>query len=305
MSTAAVIERPRARLLLDLVALTKPRVTSLVMATAAVGMGLAPGQIPLGRAAIMLAMTALLVAAANAFNCWLERDTDAFMQRTAGRPLPAGRLDAGTALVFASVLAVASVPLLGLGVNRITGLLGALALSSYVWVYTPLKFRSPWAMVVGAVPGALPPLMGWTAVTGELGAGGVALFAIVFVWQMPHVIGLSVYRRADYAAAGIRVLPLARGLRASQWHAIAWALLLVPVSVSPYLFGFGGYAYLSAALVLSGLYVLAAVRGLTVMGAAQSESAAEPVADGWGRRLFLWSLLYLPLLFLVLLLDPS
>jgi heme o synthase len=305
MSTAAAIERPRARLLIDLVALTKPRVTGLVMATAAVGMGLAPGRIPLARAAFMLGMTALLVAAANAFNCWLERDTDAFMQRTAGRPLPAGRLEPGTALLFASVLAVASVPLLALGVNRMTGLLGAIALSSYVWVYTPLKFRTPWAMVVGAVPGALPPLMGWTAVTGALGAGGVTLFAIVFVWQMPHVIGLSVYRRADYAAAGIRVLPLARGLRASQWHAIAWALLLVPVSVSPHAFGLGGYAYLAVALVLSGLYVLAAVRGASAVKRGTSEADAASTADLWGRRLFLWSLLYLPLLFLVLLLDPS
>ena len=303
MSTAAVIERPRARLLLDLVALAKPRVTGLVMATAAVGMGLAPGRIPHGRAAFMLAMTALLVAAANAFNCWLERDTDAFMQRTAGRPLPAGRLEPGTALVFASLLAVASVPLLALGVNRMTGLLGAIALSRYVWVYTPLKFRSPWAMVVGAVPGALPPLMGWTAVTDRLGAGGVALFAIVFVWQMPHVIGLSVYRRTDYAAAGIRVLPLARGLRASQRHALGWALLLVPVSVLPFVFGLGGYAYVAVALVLSGLYVVAAVRGARF--GARSDAEVEPSADVWGRRLFLWSLLYLPLLFLVLLLDAS
>ena len=296
MNTAAAIARPRARIVLDLVALTKPRVTGLVMATAAVGMGLAPGHIHLGHALVMLGMTALLVAAANAFNCWLERDTDAFMQRTAGRPLPAGRLDPSTALVFASVLSVASVPLLTWGVNRMTGLLGAIALLSYVWVYTPLKFRSPWAMVVGAVPGALPPLMGWTAVTGRLAPGGIALFAIVFVWQMPHVIGLSVYRRADYAAAGIRVLPLARGLRASRVHAIAWALALVPISALPWLFGLGRAAFLIAALGLSTVYVVAAAR---------SAGDSERSADVWGRRLFLWSLLYLPLLFLVLLLDQS
>lgn len=294
MTTAAAIARPRGRLIVDLIALTKPRVTGLVMATAAVGMGMAPGRVHLGRAAVMLGMTALLVAAANAFNCWLERDTDAFMQRTAGRPLPAGRLDPSTALVFASVLSVASVPLLTIGVNRMTGLLGAIALLSYVWVYTPLKFKSPWAMVVGAVPGALPPLMGWTAVTGRLAAGGIALFLIVFVWQMPHVIGLSVYRRADYASAGIRVLPLARGLRASRLHAIAWAILMVPVAVLPYVFGLGRGAFLFAALGLSAVYLIAAAR---------TAGDSEQTADVWGRRLFLWSLLYLPLLFLVLLLD--
>jgi protoheme IX farnesyltransferase len=293
-TTAAAIARPRSRLIVDLIALTKPRVTGLVMATAAVGMGMAPGHVHLGRAAVMLGMTALLVAAANAFNCWLERDTDAFMQRTAGRPLPAGRLEPSTALVFASVLSVASVPLLTLGVNRMTGLLGAIALLSYVWVYTPLKFKSPWAMVVGAVPGALPPLMGWTAVTGRLAAGGIALFLIVFVWQMPHVIGLSVYRRADYAAAGIRVLPLARGLRASRVHAIAWAVLMVPVAVLPYVFGLGRGAFLFAALTFSAVYLVAAAR---------TAGDSEQTADVWGRRLFLWSLLYLPLLFLVLLLD--
>jgi protoheme IX farnesyltransferase len=164
-----------------------------------------------------------------------------------------------------------------------------------VWLYTPLKLVSPHAMIVGAVPGALPPLMGWTAVTGTLGAGGLALFAIVFVWQMPHVIGLSVYRRTDYAAAGIQVLPLVAGLPAARRHAIAWAVLMLPVSAAPFALGLGGLPYLFVALALSGAYLLAAC--------ARVGSDAGAAFDAWGRKLFLTSLLYLPLLYLVLLLD--
>jgi heme o synthase len=180
MSTVAA--RPRLLpLVIDLVALTKPRVTGLVMATAAVGMGVAPGVIGLSQALYMLATTALLVGAANSLNCWLERESDAFMRRTRGRPLPAGRLNPPVAFGFATALTLVSLPMLSIAVNPVTGLLGTLSLFSYVWLYTPLKYKTPYAMVVGAVPGALPPLMGWTAVTGEIGWGGLVLFGIVFV----------------------------------------------------------------------------------------------------------------------------
>ena len=219
MSTVAA--RPRLLpLVIDLVALTKPRVTGLVMATAAVGMGVAPGVIGLSQALYMLATTALLVGAANSLNCWLERESDAFMRRTRERPLPAGRLNPPIAFGFATALTLVSLPMLSIAVNPVTGLLGTLSLFSYVWLYTPLKYKTPYAMVVGAVPGALPPLMGWTAVTGEIGWGGLVLFGIVFVWQMPHVIGLSSFRQSEYAAASIRVLPLVRSERVTRWHAI-------------------------------------------------------------------------------------
>jgi protoheme IX farnesyltransferase len=295
MSTAAISARPTSRLISDLVALTKPRVTLLVVATSAVGMGMAPGSVGLRQALVMLATTVLLVGAANALNCWLERDSDAFMQRTAGRPLPARRLPPSIALSFAAALAASSVPLLVTLVNPATGALGALALVSYVWLYTPLKFVTPHAMIIGAVPGALPPLMGWTAVTGELGAGGLALFAIVFVWQMPHVIGLSVYRRADYGAAGIKVLPLVVGPARARLHAIGWALLMLPTAVAPFALGLGGYVYLAVAVLLSGIYLAAALPRL--------EGDGDAAVDRWGRKLFLTSLLYLPLLYLVLMLD--
>jgi protoheme IX farnesyltransferase len=233
------------------------------------------------------------VGSANALNCWLERETDGFMTRTAGRPLPAGRLDGMVALAFGLALAVVSLPLL-YAVNPVTGHLGLLALVSYVAIYTPMKFHSPHAMIVGAVPGALPPLMGWTAVTGRIGPGGLVLFGIVFLWQMPHVIGLSTYRREEYMKAGIRVLPAVYGPRATQLHAIGWALTLLPVSASLYVLGIAGPVYLVVALVLSAVYAAAALQGLW---------RTELTPDQWGRKVFFASLMYLPLLFTVLMLD--
>jgi protoheme IX farnesyltransferase len=293
MNTAAASSR-LTPFFLDLVALTKPRVTGLVMATAAVGMVLAPGTIALSRALLMLATTALLVGSANALNCWLERDTDCFMQRTCQRPLPARRLEPHVGFVFGALLALSSLPLLTWLVNPVTGLLGAISLLSYVWVYTPLKQRTPHAMVIGAVPGALPPLMGWTAVTGRVQLAGLVLFAIVFLWQMPHVIGLSVYRRHEYAKAGIRVLPLVRGPRVAQFHAIAWAALLLPVSLLAVPLHLGGLVYLVAAVLLGGAYL-----GATALALVRPQEDF----DRWGRRVFFTSLLYLPLLLSVLLLD--
>jgi heme o synthase len=293
MSNVAAFTRLRP-LVTDLLALTKPRVTALVMATAAVGMGMAPLPIALPQALSMIVATALLVAAANALNCWHERVTDALMKRTCDRPLPAGRLEPPLAFAFATALTLVSLPLLTVLVNPVTGLLGALSLFVYVWLYTPMKFKSPYAMIVGAVPGALPPLMGWTAVTGRVELGGLLLFAIVFAWQMPHVIGLSSYRRAEYAAAGIRVLPLVRTPRVTQLHAIGWAALLLPVSLALVPLGIGGVFYAAAAVVLFVFYFGATVRALLSPG----ESL-----DRWGRRVFLVSLFYLPLLLLALMLD--
>jgi heme o synthase len=295
MSSAAASSRLRP-LMTDLVTLTKPRVTSLVVATAAAGMGLAPGSLALPNALCALWATGMLVGSANAFNSWVERDTDGLMARTSRRPLPARRLEPQLAFGFAAALAVISLPVLTLGINPLTGLLGTLALWSYVWVYTPLKYRSPSALVVGAVPGALPPLMGWTAVTGRIDLGGLWLFAILFLWQMPHVIGLSIYRCRDYASAGVQVLPLVRGSRVAQRHAIAWAALLLPISLGAGRLGLGGPVYT----------VFAALLGIAYLGSTLYAwfRPAEP-PETWGRRVFLISLLYLPLLLSVLLLDQA
>ena len=183
-------------------------------------------------------------------------------------------------------------PTLWFAANPLTFALGVVALLSYVAIYTPLKYHTPLALHVGAVPGALPPLMGWTAVRGHLDAGGVALFAIVWLWQLPHVLGLSVYRRHEYEQANVRALPLTQGLAATRRHAIAGAALLLVVGVWPFTLGMGGYVYLVAALAIGTAFLVAALRPL----------GDDP--DRWGRRLFLVSLLHLPLLLLALVASP-
>src|SRR5688572_25744505 len=197
----SAIAQPQARAfgtVRDLVSLTKPRITLLVVITTAGGLWLAPGALSPWTVAVTLLATAIVVASANALNCWMERDSDRLMARTRNRPLPAGRLDARVALVFGVALGVASVPLFTFLVNPLTGLLAAIALVSYVWVYTPLKQKSWTALLVGAVPGALPPLMGWTAATGKLELPGLVLFAVLFVWQIPHFIAIALFRQDDY-----------------------------------------------------------------------------------------------------------
>jgi heme o synthase len=182
-----------------------------VICTAAGGMWLAPGPRDAVRAVALLLGTTLVVGAANALNNWLERDVDARMRRTRDRPLPAGRLHPRVALALGLGLPAVALPALGWFTNGLTATLAALALFSYVVVYTPLKQRSPLALVVGAVPGAIPPLMGWTAVTGRLDAGGLALFAVLFCWQLPHFLAVSIYLQDDYARGGLRVFALEHG----------------------------------------------------------------------------------------------
>jgi protoheme IX farnesyltransferase len=291
MSTAAVNSGllPTFR---DLVALTKPRVTSLVLATAGAGMVFAHGEPSLQRVTLMLLGTWMCVASANALNCFLERESDKRMLRTRDRPLPSGRLDPNLARSFGLVLGLVSLPVLALGTNLVTALLGLVALVSYVAVYTPMKTQSPAALVVGAVPGALPPLMGYAAVSGEIGAKGVLLFGLLFLWQLPHVIGLAAFRRDDYVAAGIRVLPAVYGPAKTRQQAILWASVLVLTSFIPCWLGWAGLGYLVVAAALGGMFVASTLRSLT---------GSTPAA--WGKRVFLTSLLYLPLLFLALLLD--
>jgi heme o synthase len=276
----------------DLVALTKPRVTLLVLWPAAVGMGIAPGTLGPVRALWMLLGTWLCVASANSLNCFIERESDKRMRRTSNRPLPAGRLDPSLARAFGLFLGVVSLPMLALGTNLVTSVLGFVALVSYVGVYTPMKQRSTFALIVGAVPGALPPLMGYAAVSGELGAKGVLLFALLFLWQIPHVIGLGAFRREDYVAAGIRVLPAVLGAERTRIHAVLWCLLLVSVSLLPQWLGWTSWLYLSVAIGLGAWFTSATLRPSSAANLTQ-----------WGRRVFFTSLFYLPLLFLALLID--
>jgi protoheme IX farnesyltransferase len=278
----------------DLVSLTKPRVTFLVVATAAGGMWLAPHRSTPSAALVALGAIALVVSSANALNCWMERDSDRHMTRTAKRPLPAGRLDARLALGFGLALGAVAVPALSLFVNPLTGLLGAFALVSYVWIYTPLKQRSWTALLVGAVPGALPPLMGWTAATGKLELPGVLLFGILFVWQVPHFIAIALFRRAEYERAGILVMPSVLGERRAKLHAVLYCAALVPLSLLLVPLGVAGRAYAVVALLIGAVFLGVCIRGLR-------PDAGAP----WARKLFGISLVYLTLLFAALIVDAG
>lgn len=278
----------------DVAALVKPNITLLVLITTAGGLWLAPGSVAwLGLIATLVG-TVLIVGAANTLNCYLERESDRFMARTCNRPLPAGRMQPRTALGFGILLAVLSVPLLTFGVNRVTGLLGALALVSYVWVYTPMKQLSPQAVVVGAIPGAMPPLMGWTAVTGRIEWPGLVLFGIMFIWQIPHFIAISVYREREYTEAGIFTVPATYGLRAARWHALLWSVALLPCSLMLVPLGVAGWLYFGLATALGLGFLAYALRGFR---------AQDP--NRWARSFFLYTLAYITFLFAAILLDAG
>jgi protoheme IX farnesyltransferase len=278
----------------DLVSLTKPRLSSLVLATTAGGVWMAPGELPFARAVVTMLATAGIVAAANALNCFIERKSDRFMARTRNRPLPSGRMEPGVALWFGLSLAGVSLPALALGANVLTACLGLVALLSYVLVYTPLKSRTSVAMLVGAVPGALPPLMGWTAVTGQVDTGGFVLFSILFLWQIPHFLAISLFRKEEYAAAGLKSVPLERGDEASRAQIVLYLVALVPMTLLPYQLHIAGAWYLAVAVVL----------GLSFLGMG-AVGFFRQLGKPWARQTFFFSLLYLTGLFVALMLDRT
>ncbi len=286
---------PARASLADLLSLTKPRINLLVLCTTATGIGLAPGHVEVWRAVVALVCTALVVGGANALNCYWERDTDALMLRTRDRPLPAGRVEPAEGLLVGLLLVTFSIPLLALVVNAMTGLLALVALGSYVWIYTPLKRVTPLALLVGAVPGAIPPLLGWTAVTGRLDPGGLWLFGLMFVWQLPHFLAIALYLKEDYARGGLRVTPLVLGETFARRELFAWTLGLLPVSLGLFWVGLGGrvYAGLAAAMWLGFLFF--AARSLRASDGVETQRA--------GRRVFAYSIVYLVVLLGAVLLD--
>lgn len=266
--------------------LTKPSVTALVMVTMVSG-ALATSQ-PIHGFRLGLAMfaTACVVGAANAFNMWMERDSDALMSRTRKRPLPTGRLSPEIVVGFGTLLAVVGLTLLATSIGSLPALLGWLALSSYVLAYTPLKRVTTWSLHVGAVPGAIPPLIGWASVTGELSSEAFALFAILFVWQLPHFLAIATFRAPEYGRAGLKVLPNVAGAAATERSIIVYSLLLGAVAVAPWALGMAGVAY--------GL--TASLGSLAFLGfALQGRGKLEP--NRWARRLFLASMPYLVVVF--------
>jgi len=286
--------RPSAKqVAVDLVALTKPRITFMVVLTGLGGYWLALRYFALdvdpSRMVAFLAATALIVSGANALNMFIERDSDAHMARTRNRPLPTRRLSPDTALRLGVLLSAISVPWLAFGVTPMTGLLGAIALGSYVLLYTPMKRKSPIALLVGCVPGALPPLMGWSAARGSVDGPGLILFGIMFLWQVPHFLAIATFRKDEYARAGLRVLPVVRGDRVTRHHVVRYlaALLLMSLLLVPY--GIGGTIYLIAALGLGAWFFVVGALGLRKTAGAL-----------WARRLFFVSMFYLMGLFAAL-----
>jgi protoheme IX farnesyltransferase len=279
----------------DYVALTKPGIVRMCLIMTAGGLWLAPQSSSWSVWVAALLGSGLAVASANAFNMVWEREGDRLMARTRDRPVAAGRLEVGFASAFAGLLGVAAMIVLALGSNLLTAGLAAFALLSYVLIYTPLKRITPLALVIGAIPGAVPPLLGWTAVTNSLDLPGAVLFAILLVWQMPHFLAISLFRKQDYAAAGIRCVPVVRGETVAKIQAIAWAALLIPVSMVLTPLGVTGPVYLVAAIVLGSVFLIQAIRGL-----GQQESTANV---RWARQLFVLSLVYLPALTIALVVD--
>lgn len=268
----------------DLCELFKARLNTLVLLTTLVGFTLGSrGRLDWGLLLWTLLGTALLAAGAAALNQVFERDLDALMRRTRDRPLPAGRMAPGRAALGGAAASVAGAMVLGLKVNLLTAMLGAVTLFVYLFVYTPMKRRTPINTLVGAVPGALPPVIGWAAARGEIGAVGWALFVFQFFWQMPHFLAIAWLYREDYARAGLRMLPVLdpSGERTAH-HALSHAIALLMVSLAPVLLRLAGPVYGLGAL-LSG----AGFCWLTVRFLRQRDNARA-------RRLFLGSVIYLP-----------
>lgn len=276
----------------DMIDLGKPRLSVLVIFTSATGVWLAPSPPGPARTLAFLLATSCLVASANVLNAWIERDTDARMHRTRNRPLPAGRLDPPVALVYGIVLAALSLAGVALSSNALTTLLGAIAFVFYVLIYTPMKRWTPWAVVVGAVPGAIPPLMGWTAATGSLGAPGWFLFGILFFWQLPHFIAIALHLEQDYRRGGIQALPVARGPLSARRILFLTTVLLVAFTLAAPAFGVGGAASVLAAALLGAGFLVWAAAGLR-----------RDASSAWARRLFAFTLIYLPILVTVVVLD--
>jgi protoheme IX farnesyltransferase len=288
--TAAAAEHDS--LLRDLVALCKPGITRMNVLMVAGGLALTGTNPGWGVIVGVLVGSSLAIAAANVLNQYLERDGDKLMARTASRPLPNGRMVPDLALHFGRGLAFASIAVLALTVNILTAGLALIAMLSYVLVYTPLKRVTPLAVVIGAVPGAIPPLMGWTAATGSIDLPGVALFGILLAWQIPHFLAISLFRFDDYKRAGIKTVPVVRGERVAKWQAIAWAVVLLAASLSLVPLGIAGPIY-GVVVGALGLWYL----GYSLVGLRASSGPK------WARKYFFASLIYLPAFTLVLALD--
>ena len=277
------------------IALTKPRITWLILMSTAIGFyfGAAAGWTWLTFLHTLVG-TGLIASGTAALNQWYEAEADAKMKRTEGRPLPAGLISAAKALWFAIGLSILGFLELGLGNNWLTAGLGLFTLASYLFVYTPLKQRTPHSTTVGAIPGAMPPLIGYAAAHGSLTWDAWALYAILFVWQFPHFYAIAWMYREDYGNAGIRMLPVVdRDGTSTAWHIAVTSLLLIPVSLAPVFLSMTGKVYLAGAVAMGLFYLYLSAQTLRSLTFASA------------RAVLLASVIYLPVLYVLLLLDHT
>ena len=280
----------------DYIALMKPRVMSLVVFTALVGMAAAPGSMPPATALLSLIFIAIGAGASGALNMWYDADIDIKMQRTATRPIPRGRVQASDALYLGAALSVFSDLALGFTANWTAASLLALTIGFYLFVYTMwLKRRTPQNIVIGGAAGAFPPMVGWAAMTGTVEFGGILLFLIIFLWTPPHFWALSLYRTGDYERAGVPMLPVVAGKDHTRFQILLYSLLLIPVTLLPLMTGMAGALYAVSAVILGALFLIGAATVFVRRKGAAAEKAA--------RGLFGYSILYLFALFSLLLLE--
>ncbi|MDX1487468.1 MAG: heme o synthase [Acidiferrobacterales bacterium] len=291
--TARARKRTAATVMREYLELTKPRVVSLIVFTAIVGMFLStPAMVPWSILLLATLGIGLAAASAAAINHLVEQRSDALMARTRARPLPTGQLSSRQAIVFAAVLGTLSMSILGLGVNALTAVLTFVSLIGYSIIYTVfLKRRTPQNIVIGGAAGAAPPVLGWTAVTGEIASDALLLFLIIFVWTPPHFWALALYRQHEYAMAGIPMLPVTHGARFTQLHVLLYTILLGAVTLLPFATHMSGWIYLLGVVPLNVGFLYYAWR------------LYRHYSDQLARRTFAYSIQYLALLFALLLID--
>jgi len=277
----------------DYVALAKPRLNLLVVMSAVAGYAMAHGDTTdFAGLGWMVVGTGLVSGGASAINQVIERETDGLMRRTRQRPLPDGRLTAVEALAFAGILSVSGLFVLAAGVNLLSAMVALATLASYAVVYTPLKKRTSFATVIGAIPGALPPVIGWAAAADALSQGAWVLFGIVFLWQLPHFLAIAWIYREDYARAGLPMLPVIEpDGRSTARQAVVYTAALLPLALAPTLVGMSGTAYFTGALILTLLFLAISMRF----------AMTRAVRDA--RRLFFTSIIYLPVLWALMIVD--
>lgn len=276
----------------DVLELTKLRLGTLVVITIVVGIFTAPGHINFFYAIFALILMTMVVGGATTLNCYIEREVDKNMERTKNRALPSGRMKPVVALFIGYGLLSVSLPLLAIFVNWPTMLLSATAAILYLFAYTPMKLKSETALFVGAIPGAIPPVMGYTTVTGTFDSMALSLFAILFIWQIPHFLAIAIYLSKDYDAASIKVYPNKIGFTKSKVNIFVYTIILVLVSLSPYMTGHSGIVYRNIALALGGIFTIISIFGFF--------KKQEGDISKWARQYFWASIIYLPILLISL-----